>query len=236
MDRHEAKRRAAIAAAEFVRDGMTVGLGTGSTAELMVEELGRRVREGLAIRGVPTSQRTAELAQRLRIPLVELEAAPVLDVTIDGADEITADGSAIKGGGGALCREKVVAAATAGTRIAVVDPAKLVERLGAFPLPVEVVPFARAPLARWIGELGGRAAARLSEGKLVVTDNGNHILDCRFGPREDWPEIARRLDALPGLVCHGLFWQCFDVIVVGREGGAEVQRIARPAGHRFPAV
>jgi ribose 5-phosphate isomerase A len=236
MDRHEAKRRAAIAAAEFVRDGMTVGLGTGSTAELLVEELGRRVRAGLTIRGVPTSQRTAELARELRIPLVELDVASTLDVTIDGADEITADGSAIKGGGGALCREKVVAAATAGTRIAVVDPAKLVEQLGAFPLPVEVVPFARAPLVRWIGELGGRAAARLTEGKPVVTDNGNHILDCRFGPRSDWPEIARRLDALPGLVCHGLFWQCFDVIVIGREDGAEVIRVARPERSAFPSA
>ena len=236
MDRHAAKRRAAIAAAEFVREGMTVGLGTGSTAELMVEELGRRVREGLKIRGVPTSQRTAELARELRIPLVELDAAPALDLAIDGADEIDADGSAIKGGGGALCREKVVAAATAGPRIAVVDPAKLVERLGAFPLPVEVVPFARAAVARWIGELGGPAAPRLTEGKLVVTDNGNHVLDCRFGPRCDWPQIARRLDALPGLVCHGLFWRCFDVIVIGREDGAEVRRVERAPGHRFPEV
>jgi ribose 5-phosphate isomerase A len=236
MDRHAAKRRAAIAAAEFVREGMTVGLGTGSTAELLVEELGRRVREGLRIRGVPTSQRTAELARELHIPLVELDAAPALDLAIDGADEIDADGSAIKGGGGALCREKVVAAATVGPRVAVVDPAKLVGRLGAFPLPVEVVPFARAAVARWIGELGGAAAARLTEGKLVVTDNGNHILDCRFGPRGDWPELARRLDALPGLVCHGLFWRCFDVIVIGREDGAETRRVARAPGHRFPEV
>ena len=108
------------------------------------------------------------------------------------------------------------------------------ERLGAFPLPVEVVPFASAPLARWIEKMGGQPVPRPAEGKPYVTDNGNHILDCRFGPRPDWPEIARRLDALPGLVCHGLFWECFDVIVVGRAEGADVLHVERPAGHRFP--
>jgi ribose 5-phosphate isomerase A len=241
MGRLEAKRRAAVAAADFIQDGMTVGLGTGSSAALVVEELGRRVREGLRIRGVPTSQRTAVLARELGIPLLGLDAAPALDLTVDGADEITPDGSAVKGGGGALCREKVVAAATAGPRIAVVDGSKLVERLGAFPLPVEVVPFATAAVARWIEGLGASATRRDAAGgpnttdaAPYLTDNGNHILDCRFGPRSDWPEISRRLDALPGLVCHGLFLQCFDVIVVGSDEGAEVRRVARPAGHRFP--
>jgi ribose 5-phosphate isomerase A len=184
---------------------------------------------------VPTSRRTAELARELGIPLVELDAVSALDLTVDGADEITADGSAVKGGGGALCREKVVAAATAGPRVAVVDGSKLVERLGAFPLPVEVVPFAAPTVARWIGELGAPSALRSVEGGApYITDNGNHILDCRFGPRVDWPGLVRRLDALPGLVCHGLFRECFDVIVIGREDGAEVRRVPRPPGHRFP--
>ncbi len=236
MIQSEAKRRAAVEAAGFVQDGMTIGLGTGSTAARVVEELGRRVQAGLRIRGVPTSQRTAELARELHIPLVDLEVTTAIDLTIDGADEITADGSAVKGGGGALCREKVVAAATSGSRIAVIDPTKLVERLGAFPLPVEVVPFARAPVARWIEELGGHPTQRLAEGLPYLTDNGNHILDCRFGPRAGWPEIARRLDALPGLVCHGLFWQCFDVIVVGRDDGVETRRVERPQGRKFPEV
>src|SRR5262249_5408177 len=151
------------AAVDLVANGMTVGLGSGSTAAFAVKALGRRVAQGLSVRGVPTSEHTAELASQARIPLVDLATVATLDLTIDGADEITPDGSAVKGGGGALSREKVVAAATFGPRVAVVDTSKLVERLGSVALPIEVLPFARAALSRWISRLGGEPAWRMSE-------------------------------------------------------------------------
>ena len=215
---------------------MTVGLGTGSTAEMMIEELAERVSRGLVIRGVPTSERTAARARQAGIPLVGLEDVDYLDLTIDGADEITERGSAIKGGGGALLREKVVAAATRGTRVAAVDEAKVVARLGAFPLPVEVVPFARAAVERSLASLGGEPAWRLVGGAPAVTDNGNHLVDCRFAPRDEWDDIVRALEAMPGVVAHGLFLDCFDVIAVGSESGVALTRVERAKPGRFPSL
>lgn len=227
MDRDAARLRAARESLRFVGEGMVVGLGTGRTASLAIRELGARVREGLRIRGVATSEATAELARSLDIPLVSLEEVPALDLTIDGADEIDRAGNAIKGGGGALCREKIVSAATSGLRVAVIESPKLVERLGKFPLPVEVLSFARPVVARWIAALGAEVSWRRDpSGAPYLTDNGNPILDCRFSPRDDWPELAAQLDALPGLVCHGIFVRGFDVIVIGKEEETEVLRVA----------
>jgi ribose 5-phosphate isomerase A len=225
-----------VAAVALITDGMTVGLGTGSTAAFVVELLGERVARGLAIRGVPTSEATATLARAAHIPLASLDAVERVDVTIDGADEIDAKGSAIKGGGGALLREKVVAALTRGARVAVVDESKVVSELGRFPLPVEVVPFARPAVVRAIARLGGAPEWRRKSGAPVLTDNGNELVDCAFGPRGDWSEIARALDATPGVVAHGLFLDCFDVIVLGHDAGAETRRVARSAPGRFPAL
>jgi ribose 5-phosphate isomerase A len=215
---------------------MTVGLGTGSTAEMVLEELAERVARGLRIRGVPTSERTGERARQAGIPLIGLDETDFLDLTIDGADEITDTGSAVKGGGGALLREKVVAAATRGTRVAAVDESKLVSRLGAFPLPIEVVPFARPAIERGLSRLGGEPAWRRRSGQPVITDNGNHLIDCRFAPRDEWDEVSRQIEELPGVVAHGLFLDCFDVIVIGSESGVSLVRVERAQPGRFPSL
>jgi ribose 5-phosphate isomerase A len=236
MDRERSKKHAALAAVQLVRDGMTVGLGTGSTAALVLEELAARIRGGLRVRGVPTSEATAAQARSLGIPLATFDEVESLDLAIDGADEIDAAGSAIKGGGGALLREKVVAAATAGPRVAVVDESKVVARLGAFPLPLEVVPFATSAVARWITSLGATVTLRQANGAPVLSDNGFQLLDCRFGPRDDWHLLAPRLAAMPGVAEHGLFLDCFDWIVIGSADGAEVRRAVRPEGRRLRPV
>jgi ribose 5-phosphate isomerase A len=236
VDATRAKRNAAIEAVTLVEDGMTVGLGTGSTAELFIAGLAGRLAQGLSMRGVATSERTARVAREAGIPLVGLDAALTLDLTIDGADEILADGSAIKGGGGALLREKVVAAATRGPRVAVVDDSKLVTRLGAFPLPVEVVPFARPAVERALVRWGVAPQWRRLDGAPVVTDNGNHLIDVRFGPRAEWDEIAARLDALPGVAAHGLFLDCFDRILLGSEIGVTRREVTRTGPGRFPSL
>jgi ribose 5-phosphate isomerase A len=222
----EAKRHAAETALSWIQDGMVVGLGSGSTASIFVELLGERVRQGLAVRGVPTSQATSELALKVGVPIVDFKEVEWCDLSVDGADEIDPRGTAIKGGGAALCREKIVATATRGPRVAVVDESKLVDRLGASPLPVEVIPFARPLVERRVRELGATPRLRCRGSEPLMTDNANQLLDCAFGPRDDWREIARRLDGMPGVVCHGVFLDVFDVILIGRHDGAEVRRLS----------
>jgi ribose 5-phosphate isomerase A len=185
---------------------------------------------------VATSEATATLARAAGIPLIGLDAVESLDLTVDGADEITFTGSAIKGGGGALLREKVVAAATRGVRVAVVDETKLVARLGAYPLPIEVIPFARPAIERALARLGAEPRWRRAGPEPVLTDNGNHLIDARFEPRENWSEVASALEHLPGLVAHGLFLDCFDLIVVGSEAGATVRRVVRAEPGSFPVL
>jgi ribose 5-phosphate isomerase A len=215
------KRRAGERAAEFVFDGMQIGLGTGSTAFHAVKALGARVRAGLKIRGVPTSEATRRLAEAEGVPLATLDEVVRLDVVIDGADEIDSDLNLTKGGGGALLREKVVAS-LAGLFVVIADAQKLVRRLGAFPLPVEVVPFAAPVVARAIERLGGKPALRLKDGAPFVTDNGLRILDCAFGTIEDPPALARELDRLPGVAEHGLFCGMASLAIVGRRYGVEI--------------
>lgn len=222
----DAKEKAGRRAAEFVEDGMTLGLGTGSTVHFSLLRLAERIREeGLSVRGVPTSVDTQDKAQGLGIPLVGLEEAESLDLTIDGADEVDPDFHMIKGGGGALLREKVIASISRREVIAVVS-AKLVDRLGRdFLLPVEVTPFALPVVSRALEALGCQPSMRMAEmDDPFETDNGNRILDCRFPDGiADAPGTERRIGMLPGVVESGLFIGLADVVVVGRaEGDCEI--------------
>ncbi|MBD2844194.1 ribose-5-phosphate isomerase RpiA [Paenibacillus sp. IB182496] len=217
----QAKRMAAERAAQLVKDGMAVGLGTGSTATLAIRALADRVAGGLRIRATATSERSAQMAMQWGIPLVSLEELERLDLTIDGADEVDPQWCLIKGGGGALLREKIVASASA-QFIVIVDASKLVTRLGAFPLPVEVTPFGHVQTLRRLGALGCDAALREQEGQLYRTDNGHYIADCRFADGIAQPaELELRLNAIPGVVDNGLFVGMASRIIVGHEEGAE---------------
>ena len=222
-----AKKAAAVAAAELVRDGMVVGLGTGSTAAFAIRRLGERVREGLAIVAIPTSEASAALAREIGIELVGFDRTIDIDLTIDGADEADPELNLIKGGGGALLREKVVASRSR-ELVIIVDPSKLVERLGAFPLPVEVVPFASRPVAEALRALGGEPVLRHGpDGQAFVTDNGNHILDLRFaGGIDDPKRLEPAIDEVPGVVESGLFIALADRLLIGRADGIE-ERTAR---------
>lgn len=201
---------------------MTVGLGTGSTVYFTLVELARRIREEkLSVRGVPTSMDTHAKATEMQIPLVGLGDVESIDLTIDGADEIDGEFQMIKGGGGALLREKVVAALST-REVIVADPSKVVERLGlGFLLPVEVVPFARPAVVRTLGALGATSTLRMkSVEEAFLTDNGNEILDCKFAQGiEDAGALDVRLNAIPGVVENGLFVGLAHVLVVGDEEG-----------------
>ena len=201
------KQQVGRAAAALVEDGMVIGLGTGTTAAFLVRALAERIHEGLRIVGaVPTSQTTAQLASSLGIPLVSLETYPELDLALDGADEIDPQLNLIKGGGGALLREKIVAS-SAHRFVVIGDASKLVPRLGThFALPVEVVPFALGPVRLRLQALGASIAPRLRANQLFVTDNQNYILDCRFpAGLTDLPALQERIRSIVGVVEHGLF-------------------------------
>ena len=208
-------------AAEFVGDGTVVGLGTGSTAEFAIRAIGARVADGLSIKAIPTSEASAALARELDIELTTLADHPAVDLTIDGADEVDPALDLVKGLGGALLREKIVAAATARQSI-IGDPTKLVERRGTqAPLPVEVVPFATAPVARALAERNSEPTLRMQGGAPFVTDNGNHIIDARF-PRgiDDARGTDTWLNTLPGVVENGLFVAMTHLVVVGEDDGS----------------
>jgi ribose 5-phosphate isomerase A len=216
------KRLAAAKSLEYVRDGMCLGLGSGSTAAIMLELLGQRVREGLRIRGVPTSEASRKLAAQSGIPLVGFDAVSELDLTIDGADEVDGQGNLIKGGGGALLREKIVASLS--RRVVIIaDSSKRVPQLGQFPLPVEVVCFAWQPLRDRLERLGAHPRRRMNQaGEPYVTDEGNYILDCNFDRIADPPALAAQLNAMPGVMEHGLFVGLADLVVFGQAGGVHV--------------
>ncbi len=215
------KRRAAERSLDYVEAGMTLGLGSGSTAAHMVRLLGERVRAGLDVRGVPTSRATEALAAEMGIPLLTLEEVTRLDLTIDGADEIDPDLRLIKGGGGALLREKVVASVS-DRLVIIADRSKMVPVLGAFPLPVEVVRFAWKVVAEALAADGVSVALRMAGGAPFVTDEGHYILDCAYGRIEDAHALAARLGAIPGVVEHGLFLDMADVAILAGEDEAEV--------------
>lgn len=220
------KEAAARASLKYVQDGQIVGLGTGSTAIIAIRCLGERVREGLKIRGIPTSIASHDLAVHLGIPLVTFDEYQEIDVTIDGADEFDPALNLIKGGGGAMLREKIVASATK-KLVIVTDSSKQVPMLGKFPVPVEVIGFAEALVAKEIGRLGAVVGRRTdSAGKAYVTDEGHHILDCRFGQIPDSVALARKMSDMPGVVEHGLFIGMASVVVMARAG--EVVEFLRP--------
>jgi ribose 5-phosphate isomerase A len=205
------KREAAARALEFVRPGMRLGLGTGSTAAHFVDLLAEKVKGGLNVVGVPTSEATKRQAERLGVPLATLDEQPELDLTVDGADEIDRELTLIKGGGGALLREKIVAAASR-EMIVIADESKLVERLGRFPLPIEVVDFGVEATKRAVeraitsANCAGRLQLRRkSDGHVFVTDQGHFILDAGLGAIADARVLAHRLADVPGVVEHGLF-------------------------------
>ena len=231
MNAETYKREAAAGALDFVRPGMRLGLGTGSTAQPFVEMLGERVRAGLDVIAVPTSEATRALAEQCGIRLTTLDETPALDLTIDGADEIAPDLTLIKGGGGALLREKIVAAASA-RMVVIADSSKWVAALGRFPLPIEVVPFGLGATERAVaaavaatGNSGPLTLRRDKAGHAFVTDGGHFILDAALQKIADPRSLADRLAAIPGVVEHGLFIGLAQVAVIaGPEGRRIVER------------
>lgn len=216
----DAKKQAAEKAIEFVSDDQIVGLGTGSTSKFAIEGLARRVKEGLNIKGVATSIATERMARELGIPITDLNQVSAIDIVIDGADEIDDQFDMIKGGGGALTREKLVALA-ASRRVYIVDESKLVQTLGAkWSVPVEVLPFAWRFSSSKLEALGCTPHRREKGDTPYETDNGNYILDCAFGPIADAPALERQVKLLPGVVEVGLFIGIANVLIIG--GGEQV--------------
>ena len=230
MNADAQKRAAAARAVEFVRPGMRLGLGTGSTARHFVELIGERVRSGLNIVAVPTSETTLADAKRCGITLTTLDQTPELDLTVDGADEIGPDLCLIKGGGGALLREKIVAAASA-RMIVIADRSKLVSTLGRFPLPIEVVSFGLAATQRAIEKAigaiqrpGPLTLRRGKDGHAFVTDGGHWILDAALGRVDEPAALAHALSGVPGVMEHGLFIGLAHMAIIGGPDGVEIVR------------
>jgi ribose 5-phosphate isomerase A len=221
------KRAAALKAVDYVRDGMIVGLGTGSTAKHVMVALGERVKKGLKIRGVPTSQETARLARKARIPLLRDDEVWAIDVAIDGADQVDGRLNLIKGGGGALLKEKIVAAA-AKRFIVVVDHTKRVPVLGgSFPLPVEVIPFGWRNTARQIEALGGKPVLRKKGGKVCITETGHYILDVHLARIDNPAALESKLNQIPGVVENGLFVGRTGILIVGSPQGVDVRQTSK---------
>lgn len=229
MSAEDQKRQAGEAALEYVANGMTIGLGTGSTADHFMRALGSKVAGGWIVKGIPTSEQTSRLATDLNIPLVLLDDVTHIDVTVDGADEIDAQLRLIKGGGGALLREKIVASASHKI-VTIADESKLVRTLGAFPLPVEIVNFGSGTTLKNLMEIGKshgcdihRIQVRQSgEDQAFKTDESNLIVDCAFGKIEDPERLAMDLNACPGVVDHGLFIGLSSLAILGTDDGIRV--------------
>jgi len=221
----EAKELAAQKSLEFVEDGMVVGLGSGTTATHFIKLLGERVKQGLKVRGIASSKASEDLALSLSIPVTNFQECPVIDVAIDGADEVTHQLQLIKGGGGALLREKIVASASK-RFIIVADSSKLVDRLGKFPLPVEVIRMASPLVARRLEQLGMSPTVRkTATGADYITDEGNLILDCACGEIDDPHRVAASITEIIGVVEHGLFLDMAErALIAGDSGVTELTR------------
>ena len=219
-DIQQAKKIAAEKAVTYVENNMIVGLGTGSTAKFAIEFIGQRVAAGLKVQGVPTSLETERLAKENNIPL--LTEFKRIDVTIDGADEVDELGNLIKGGGGALTREKIVAAACK-KEIIIIDEAKLVATLGAFPLAVEVLPFGWTFIQEKLKALGCEVNLRKKSGETFLTDNQNYVLDCDFKQITEPRKLEREINSIPGVVENGLFVGLSTLVIIGKADGTTQQ-------------
>lgn len=215
------KKIVAEKAVEEIKDGMTVGLGSGSTVYWMLQALGERVKDGLEIVGIPTSQKTEKLAKELGIPLADFSSVDGIDLAIDGADEVDPHLNLLKGGGGSLVREKIVDI-LAKRLIIIVDETKVVDYLGTFSLPVEVVPFGWETTSKRIAEYGCLPRRREQNGEAFISDNGNYILDCDFESIDKPAELHENLKKLVGVVETGLFINMADVVMVGHAGMVDV--------------
>jgi ribose 5-phosphate isomerase A len=219
--REGAKKRAALEAVKHVREGFLVGLGSGTTVVYAIQEIGKKIRQGLQVLGVPTSHQALMLAVNYGIPITTLDEHPKLDLAIDGADQVDGELNLIKGMGGALMREKVVASA-AKQFVVVADETKLVEKLGTnHPVPVEVLPFALSTVVARVEEFGGKAVLREGKRKVgpVVTDNGNFILDVTFGAVDDLTKLDVAVKSIPGVLETGLFLGMADIVYLGKQDG-----------------
>ncbi|MFC0472409.1 ribose-5-phosphate isomerase RpiA [Halalkalibacter kiskunsagensis] len=214
------KKLAGEKAVEYIKDGMTLGLGSGSTVYWTLKKLGELVKKGLDIKGVPSSLRTEGWAQSFGVPLTDFQKVRQLDLAIDGADEVDPHFNLIKGGGGSLVREKIVNAAS-NKVIIVVDESKIVTRLGKFALPIEVVPFGWEVTASYISELGCKPILRKRENQVFVSNNGNYILDCLFDKIEIASELHLRIKEVVGVVETGLFIGMTDMVIVGMSSGVQ---------------
>ena len=215
------KRFAAKEAVKFIGSDRIVGLGSGSTAAYAVRELGKAVKNGLRIQAVPTSDETRRLAESLNIPLIDINTVDSIDITIDGADEFNPDLVLIKGGGGALLREKIVASMTK-EEIIIADSTKKVDVLGKFKLPIEVIPFASNYVLRQIEIIGGSGKIRVRNDRPFVTNEGNYIIDSDFGEIFDPEYLSNKLNGIAGVVAHGLFINLASRIIMGSENGIEI--------------
>jgi len=220
LEREELKKLSGEKAVEQIEDGMIVGLGTGSTVEYSLRKLGQLVKEGLKIQGIPTSIHTKRIAKEENIPLTTLEENPIIDITIDGADEVDSNLNLIKGGGGALTREKIIAFHSEKV-IIIVDDSKIVKCLGIdFPLPVEVVKFSWEATKKTLENFGCEVTRReIMQDEPFITDNGNYILDCEFERIENPEQMEIDLNLIPGVVENGLFIGLADKIIVGGKQG-----------------
>jgi len=212
------KKIAAGKAIEYIKDGMTLGLGTGSTAYWAIQGIGEMVKKGLTVRAIATSLQSESLALELGIPIVPFSEIDHLDITIDGADEVDEALNLIKGGGGALLREKIVASATR-FYIIIVDESKLVKELGKFPLPVEVAPFGWELTFRRLAKLGGSPGMRMAGDKPFLTDNQHYILDCPFGLIKNPARLHEQVSGITGVMEDGFFINMADIVVAGSPGG-----------------
>ncbi|WP_100404674.1 ribose-5-phosphate isomerase RpiA [Bacillus solitudinis] len=217
----QSKKCAGEKAVEMIEDGMTVGLGSGSTMYWVIKRIGQRVKEGLKIKGVPSSIRTEGWAKEFGVPLTDFSQVKQLDIAIDGADEVDPNFNLIKGGGGSLVREKIVAAASK-KLIIVVDESKRVEKLGSFGVPVEIVPFGWETTARRLAKLGYNPIIRKKEKERFVSNNGNYIVDCQIGLFEDAATLQEELKKITGVVETGLFIKMTDMLVVGGSERVEI--------------
>jgi ribose 5-phosphate isomerase A len=231
MTQDEAKRMAARRALEFVEDGMLLGLGSGTTSAIFIQELGERVKQGLRVKGIATSAASQQLAESLSIPMTNFKDSPELDLAVDGADEVGPGLALIKGGGGALLREKIVASA-ARRFIVIADSSKLIRQLGRFPLPVEVIQMALPIVARKLEAFGLNPKLRHHpDGSRYITDEGNYLLDCACGEITNVVKTAAEIRGVTGVVEHGLFLGMASFALIASEKG--VVKVGKLYGDRF---